>query len=646
MLNAVLVSDSPAPGDAELVERFVVARDQAAFTELVRRHSAVVLGVCRRVLRDTHDIDDVFQATFLVFVRDADRVRKRQSLASWLYGVAYRISLRVARKKQRRRETTLVDENVIDDDTLGRLTDRHDQQLVDIELNALPERYRQPLVLRYLSGHSTDEIATELGTTVGAVEGLLKRGKDELRRRLLQRGITLGVALAAIQTTQQAVQAAATESLIDTTIQAGLAWNAGPDTPTSDVISDHAVELAAKEIIAMTTTTKTALAVGLTLGGIVAGMAGANALTNHSTGNVEAAGLVTTMSVSRPVMETVELATLTETPAAQNIDSNGAAKTFETKAGTGADSSEGLGGTGLASGAVRGRGSDFVIDGGGGGSGTFEGAKSDSVQDTVVRWDKKRRSPQTLKIEKALHDSTEVAFTDQPLKQALDYLEDVHHIEILIDQAALSDEGISTDQPVNLVLSGVSLKSALRLILDQLQLDYIIKNEVMMITTRTKADEMFETRVYNHDLLEDYTPKELMEIILSTVAPDSWNVTASVRSFHQGNQASAQMGPMGIGKLSANAVRPAVEGSVQAANGPTGALGGHDDGTMAGAGAGPMAGGGGGGGMGGSGGMGGGGGGFLGDSGEGVIRATPTTLVIRQTQRVHDEIVELLNQLK
>ena len=82
VLNAELITDSSATGDRELVERFVTVRDQAAFAELVRRHSSVVMGVCRRVLHDPNDIDDVFQATFLVLVRNAGRIRNRSSLAS------------------------------------------------------------------------------------------------------------------------------------------------------------------------------------------------------------------------------------------------------------------------------------------------------------------------------------------------------------------------------------------------------------------------------------------------------------------------------------------------------------------------------------------------------------------------------------
>src|SRR5579885_1298049 len=94
--------------DGELLERFTARRDEAAFAALMQRHGPMVWGVCLRVLHDAHRAEDAFQATFLVLVRKAGSVRKRGSVGSWLYGVAYRAAVKAraraaaARAQERR----------------------------------------------------------------------------------------------------------------------------------------------------------------------------------------------------------------------------------------------------------------------------------------------------------------------------------------------------------------------------------------------------------------------------------------------------------------------------------------------------------------------------------------------------------------
>jgi hypothetical protein len=110
--------------------------------------------------------------------------------------------------------------------------------------------------------------------------------------------------------------------------------------------------------------------------------------------------------------------------------------------------------------------------------------------------DLKKSSPNEKRIQKALSETTEVSFTDNPLEEALNYLEDLHKIEIWLDKAALSDEGINTDQQISLIMTGISLRSVLRLMLEPLGLTYIIEDEVMKITTQAVADDKMSTRVY------------------------------------------------------------------------------------------------------------------------------------------------------
>src|SRR6516164_5409882 len=89
--------------DRVLLERFVGANDEAAFTVLIERHGPMVIGVCRRALPNFHDAEDACQATFLVLARKASSIRKKTSLSSWLHGVACRVAVKLTREHARRK---------------------------------------------------------------------------------------------------------------------------------------------------------------------------------------------------------------------------------------------------------------------------------------------------------------------------------------------------------------------------------------------------------------------------------------------------------------------------------------------------------------------------------------------------------------
>ena len=131
--------------DQQILERFVDRRDDAAFEGLMVRHGPMVLNVCRQLLRDTHDVEDAFQAVFLVLVRKARTVRVEGSLGPWLYTVAHRVAARARanRRLMRTREISAFVEHIesTSDETPERL---ELAGVIQEELGRLPDRLRAP----------------------------------------------------------------------------------------------------------------------------------------------------------------------------------------------------------------------------------------------------------------------------------------------------------------------------------------------------------------------------------------------------------------------------------------------------------------------------------------------------------------------
>jgi RNA polymerase sigma factor (sigma-70 family) len=184
-------------GDAELLGRFRHDQDEAAFEELLRRHGPMILGVCRRVLRNDHDIEDAFQATILVFVRKIGSINSGKSLANWLYGVAYRTALHARSRsiKDRMRDRRVAIE------VAGQAQSSNEMDsAIDEELNRLPERYRLPILLCELQGKTHKDAASTLGWPEGTLSVRLMRGKQMLSKRLTRRGLAPAALLALAST--------------------------------------------------------------------------------------------------------------------------------------------------------------------------------------------------------------------------------------------------------------------------------------------------------------------------------------------------------------------------------------------------------------------------------------------------------------
>src|SRR5438552_6488098 len=155
--------------DGQLLSQFLSRRDEAAFVSLVRRHGPMVLGVCRRVLGNTADAEDAFQAAFLVLIRKAATIMPRGKLASWLYGTAYLAARKARALAARRRAREKQVRDLPEPATVAEGIWHDLVPVLDRELHRLGDRYRLPLVLCDLEGRTRKEAAEQLGWPEGTV---------------------------------------------------------------------------------------------------------------------------------------------------------------------------------------------------------------------------------------------------------------------------------------------------------------------------------------------------------------------------------------------------------------------------------------------------------------------------------------------
>jgi RNA polymerase sigma factor (sigma-70 family) len=235
LCQAALLRERAAQSDAQLLECFIANREEAAFETLVRRHGPMVLGVCRRLLRCPFDVDDAFQATFLVLVRKAASVVPRELLPNWLYGVAYQTAVRarslMAKRHRRERQVTeMVEAQVAPPSPWEEL-----EPLLDQELSRLGDKYRVAIVLCDLEGKTRKAAAQQLGLPEGTLSSRLTRGRTLLARRLARHGRLLSAGSLAVLLSERAAAGAVPLSLVFSTVKAASSFAAGKATAASMV---------------------------------------------------------------------------------------------------------------------------------------------------------------------------------------------------------------------------------------------------------------------------------------------------------------------------------------------------------------------------------------------------------------------------
>jgi RNA polymerase sigma factor (sigma-70 family) len=255
--------------EGQLLARFVGERDESAFEAIISRHGRMVLGVCWRLLADPADVEDAFQATFLVLVRKAGSLSDREALANWLYGVALRVATRLRRDRSRRggREQPNVREDFIApavDADHGEL-----RLVLDAEVARLPARFRAPIVLCYFEGLTHDQAAERLRCPVGTIRSRMTKGRALLRNRLSRRGYAPASSLAAFSQLAE-IAPAVPLALLKRTIAAAASAAAGRSV-AAGVVSTAAATLAQGVSRAMSATR------WMMLAGVVAAVGAAGA---------------------------------------------------------------------------------------------------------------------------------------------------------------------------------------------------------------------------------------------------------------------------------------------------------------------------------------------------------------------------------
>ncbi len=211
-LGAVLrrlgeVAPPSAETDAELLARYARG-EQAAFVGLVTRYSGLVWSVGRRIVQRQQDREDVFQATFLALSRKCNSLKKECTLAPWLYTVTARLALNINRARKQESYLLEMAEPATLADPVVEASGRELAQAFDEEMERLPPKYRDAVVLCCLEGMSRDEAAAMVGSTLGAMKNRLERGRKLLKKRLERRGIAVPTTLLLVGLTNRVAPAA------------------------------------------------------------------------------------------------------------------------------------------------------------------------------------------------------------------------------------------------------------------------------------------------------------------------------------------------------------------------------------------------------------------------------------------------------
>ncbi|MEP3479571.1 MAG: RNA polymerase sigma factor [Fuerstiella sp.] len=484
--------------DRVLLRRFVQDADEAAFEEIVKRYQKLVMSVCGRILGSGQDTEDAFQATFICLARRPRSIRHSKALSSWLYTVAYRISWRLVRHRKKSLTENLDTEPMSQStDPLDQISDAQDCVIVDEELNRLPVKFKDVLVMTYFADQSSQQIADTLNVSKGTVDGRIRDARNMLRVKLARRGVTIGaIALAASACTE--ATAAASSTVLNSTLQLGSQTlaNHALSTPNlsriNHLIRPETTMLSTKMIAATMLSIAAAGAIGFS--GIVTAQ-------QNATERSQPGSLTATIDATGTVSDDLPVKNPASTPSvivgagkANKPNSNGNKSTknsnpFATSDGPAATNESSF---------------DPFAD--------TDDRNAPTVAKPAYSHVPKDASSAEQRIYAALDQQTPpLDFPGETnLKEILSTVFDEvnknaqlgQDVTLVVDYQQLNQEGLQPYEDIlvrDIRLSGIPLKTAIKLILDQTEIDYLVRDDVLFLTTHEEAltnADYFTTRIY------------------------------------------------------------------------------------------------------------------------------------------------------
>lgn len=461
MSTAMTEIDETTATDTDLLRHFATTRDEAAFAALVRRHGRLVWGVCRRRLARREDAEDAFQAAFLILALKADSIRTPEALPGWLHRTAHRAALRVASASPVDASHDVPTEGL---DAFAEVARREAATAIDEELVRLPDRYRNAVVLFHLEGLDRRDVAARLGVSEPTVKGLLTRGRALLRTRLARRGIALPLLLPLAIEPVPAQTVATTCRLALSLTKAGLTPLDLVSVPAKGIRSMSAlisIKMAAAALVG---------AACLTLFLVTRGDA-------NTSQNGE--GAPTLNTAFAPIDEPPSVTTPTAALPAATPDTNDEPQYLDPNR-----------------------------------------IQSSSTPPELIT-----TSTAEQHIRESLDDETGFEFINTPLQDVLQFLGDVHEINIITEEKNLAEAGVSPEETtIELVLEDITLRSGLNILLNDLGLTYVVEDDVLKITTNEAAEKRVSTQAYDVASLtrDDASAEEVAKAVETLLRPEQF----------------------------------------------------------------------------------------------------------------------------